>query len=180
MKKLMSLSVVLFVILAFGSCEKAAKLLFKPFESPLNFEIEIPVVSSTTEETALGATTISYNLEEEIRKNTEQQFGADIVGAMYISNVAITLLESGPGNDLRNFDYLQLNVSSGAASATNFGPFQLPGSAVTTATFPVSGSANVKPFFSGANVHFTMRGKANKATSRTLRARISATLRFEK
>jgi hypothetical protein len=180
MKKLMLLPLMLFALLPFTSCDKVEKLLFKPFESPLNFEIDIPVVNTTQAETSLGATTVSYNLEQEIRKNTADQFGAEIVGAMYISNVAITLLESDQNNDLKNFDYIKLNVSSGSSTPATFGPFNIPVGSITTATFPVSNGVNIRPYFNGANVNFSMTGKANKATTRTLKARISATIKFEK
>jgi hypothetical protein len=180
MKKLMLLPIVILTMLPFVSCDKVEKLLFKPFESPLNFEIEIPAINSTEVETSFGATTVSYNLEDEIRKNTSDKFGADIVGAMYINNVAITLLDSDQDNDLSNFDYINLNVSSGSATPAVFGPFNIPAGSMTSATFPVSNGVNIRPYFNDATFNFSMTGKANKVTTRTLKARISATIKFEK
>lgn len=179
MKKLFVLSFIAITALLFASCDKVEQLLFQPFESPLNFEVTIPAIANTTSEAAMGGTNVSYNLEDEIRKNTENHFGAGIVGAMYISNVAITLLESENDNSLNNFEYIKLNVSNGTNSAA-FGPFNVPAGSLMAVTFPVSNSANIKPYFSGTSVNFNMTGKLKKATTRSLRARVSATIKFEK
>src|SRR6476620_3448971 len=164
MKKLVVLPVIILGLLSFASCDKVEKLLFKPFESPLNVEIEIPAINSTEAETSFGAATVNYNLDEEIRKNTSDKFGADIVGAMYISNVAITLLDSDQDNNLSNFDYINLNVSSGSASPATFGPFNIPGGSMLSASFPVTNGVNIRPYFNDPTIHFSMTGKANKTT----------------
>ncbi len=179
MKKLCLLTVVAFLALSFTSCKKIEDALFKPFESPLSFEVTIPVISNTTSEVSMGQTNVRYNLDSVIRKNTGDVFGADIVGAMYINEVGIQLLENISSNNLSNFDYVKLSVSTGGTPAV-MGPFNIPTGASTSAVFSVSNSPNIKPFFSGSNVTFSMSGKANKATTTTLRARVSATIKFEK
>jgi hypothetical protein len=179
MKKLFSLAAVAGIALVFASCEKIEKALFKPFESPLSFEVTIPVISNTTSEVDMGQTQVGYNLDSVIRKNTEDVFGADIVGAMYIHEIGIQLLDPNASDDLGNFDYVKLSVSSGGTPVV-MGPFAIPAGAGTRASFTVANSPNIKPFFGSSNVSFQMSGKANKATTQILRARVSATIRFEK
>jgi hypothetical protein len=180
MKKVfLMLAVAATATLGLTSCEKIEDALFKPFDSPLSFEVTIPVVSNTTDETEMGQTVVNYDLEKVIRDNTGNAFGADIIGAMYIKDVAIQLLESDANNDLSNFDYVKLSVAAGSAPAV-MGPFNIPASATTSASFAVTPRVNILPFFSGSNVTFKMTGKANTATTRTLRARVSATITFEK
>lgn len=179
MKKCILLSLVAFASLSISSCKKIQSALFKPFESPLNFEVTIPVITSTTAEVNMGETTVQYNLDSIIRKNTGDAFGADIVGAMYINEIGIQLLDNNEANNLGNFDYVKLSVSSGGTPAI-LGPFSIPAGANENASFSVSNSPNIKPFFNGSNVKFVMNGKANETTTQTLRARISATIRFEK
>ena len=179
MKKRFGFFAVAAVVLCLTACEKIEQALFKPFESPLNFEVTIPVITSTAAEQNMGATQVRYNLDSVIRKHTENVFGADIVGAMYINQIGVQLLDNNAGNNLSNFDYVKLSVSAGGTPAV-LGPYTIPAGASSSASFAVSNSPNIKPFFSGSTVTFTMNGKANKATTQTLRARISATIRFEK
>jgi hypothetical protein len=179
MKKFITLSAVTLVTLLFASCDKIEKALFKPFESPLSFEVTIPVITNTTAEVSMGQSDVRYNLDSVIRKNTENVFGADIVGAMYISQIGIQLLDNGASGNLNNFDYVKLYVASNGTPAV-FGPFSVPAGSTSSASFTVSNSPNIKPFFSGSTVTFSMSGKANKATTQTLRARVSATIKFEK
>ena len=179
MKKFMLLSVLSVTLLMTSSCEKVKDALFKPFESPLSFDITIPVITSTTAEVNMGETVVRYNLDSIIKKNTGEVFGSDIVGAMYINEIGIQLMDNDANNNLGNFEYVKLSVSSGNTPAT-FGPFTMPETANSSATFSVSNGANIKPYFSGSNVYFEMDGKANTATTKALRARVSATIRFEK
>lgn len=180
MKKRIGIFAAASIALCMTACEKVEKALFKPFESPLNFEVTIPVISSTTAEQNMGQTQVRYNLDSVIKKNTENVFGADIVGAMYINQIGIQLLDNSAGNNLSNFDYVKLSVSTGGGTPAVLGPYNVPAGSTSNASFTVSNSPNIKPFFSGSTVTFTMNGKANKATTQALRARISATIRFEK
>ena len=167
---------------AFGltSCEKIEDALFKPFQSPLSFDVTIPVIAETNVEKQMGETVVRYNLDSVIRANTGNVFGADIVGAMYVKDIAIQLQNSDAGNNLSNFDYVKLSVASGNGTPVIMGPFNIPATTTTSVSFPVTTSINILPFFSGSNVSFKLSGKANKATTKTLTARISATISFEK
>ena len=83
MKKVISmLAVAATATFGLTSCEKIENALFKPFDSPLNFEVTIPVISNTTAESEMGQTVVNYDLEKVIRDNTGNAFGADIIGAM--------------------------------------------------------------------------------------------------
>lgn len=179
MKKRFGIFAAAAIAISISACEKIENALFKPFESPLNFEVTIPVITSTAAEQNMGQTQVRYNLDSIIRKNTENVFGADVVGAMYINQIGIQLLDNNANNNLSNFDYVKLSVSSGGTPAV-LGPYNIPSGSTSSAAFTVSNSPNIKPFFSGSTVTFAMDGKANKATSQPLRARISATIRFEK
>lgn len=180
MKRLIVISAVSLFALIFSSCDKIEGALFKPFESPLSFEVTIPVISNTSSEVGMGQTNVQYNLDSVIRKNTGNVFGADIVGNMYIKDIGLELLDSDGSNNLSKFDYVKLSVSSGSSTPFLFGPYNVPAGSITNTIFSVSNSPNIKPFFSGATVTFSMTGKANTATTKTLRAKVSATLRFEK
>lgn len=146
------MSALFFALTSITSCDKVEKLLFKTFESPLSFDIEIPVISTTESETEMGSTTVFYNLDQEIKKNAGDKFGADIVGAMYINNLAVTLLESDQDNDLSNFDYIKLAVSTAGSAPATFGPFNISSGSINSTSFKVSERTNIRPYFNGSNV----------------------------
>lgn len=180
MKKLAILSAITVSVLSFTSCDKAAKLLFQPFESPLTFNVTVPVVSTTTEELSLGSTNVSFNLDEEVKAHTDGKVDGSVVGAMYINEIAINLQNADEANNLSNFEYVTLSVTSGSATPVVFGPFEIQEGVTNSTTFAVVNSPNIKPFFSGENVQFTLRGKAVTETTKALDAQISATIKFDK
>jgi hypothetical protein len=181
MKKVLLTAMSAAALFSFSSCDKAEKLLFQPFESPLNFEITIPVVNTTTAETSMGSTTVSYNLDNEIKNATNNMFDGSVVEKMYIKDVAITILDqTDADNSLGNFDYVKLNVATNGGTPVVFGPLNMPANSNTQASFTIANSPNIRPYFNGASVDFSLTGKANKVTTRTLRARVSATIRFDK
>jgi len=176
----MLFAVVASVTLGLSSCEKLEDALFKPFQSPLSFDVTIPVISETNVEKQMGETVVRYNLDSVIRANTANVFGADIVGAMYIKEIGIQLQNSDAANDLGNFDYVKLSVASGGGTPMVMGPFNIPATTTNAITLPAPPSINILPFFSGSNVTFKLSGKANTATTKALTARVSATISFEK
>ncbi len=180
MRKLSLFSVFAMTLLAFSSCDKVEKLLFQPFESPLSFDVTIDAVSNTNSQVVLGSQNVAYNLNQEIKDATDDKFDASIVGAMYINEVAITLLNADGQNNLSNFESVSLAVSSGNATPVVFGPFNVPAGATNTANFTVANSPNIKQFFSGSQVRFELRGKAKTATTKALNAEVGATIKFDK
>lgn len=165
---------------SFSSCQKLEEIIFQPFESPYTFEVTIPVVTNTTSELPMGTTNVRFNLDSVIRANTGNVFGADIVGSMHISEIGITLLDSDASNNLSNFEYVKLGVATDGTTPVVIGPLNIPAGATTTTTFALGNGLNVKSLFSGANTRFELSGKAKTATTKTLKARISAIISFEK
>jgi hypothetical protein len=180
MKKLIVLSAVTLSLFSFSSCDKAEKLLFQPFESPLSVDVTINPVKSTDIESSLGESTVNFNLDQEVKKATNGAVGGDVVGAMYIKEVAVSLLNPDDANNLSNFEYVTLSVKSGTATPVVFGPFALTANSYDQAIFTVANSPNIKQFFTGSTVQFELRGKAKNQTAITLQSTISATIKFDK
>jgi hypothetical protein len=179
MKKLLFLSTCMIAVVGMSSCKKAAELLFKPFESPLNFDVNINPVAAGTQSN-LGTTVVNYDLNAEIKSATDNQFDASFIGQMYINQVAISLTNADATNDLKNFESLSLTVSSGSGTPIILGPFPVPSTATTQFSFDVPNSPNIRPYFNGSNVTFVLSGKVKTATTKTLQAHIGATIKFDK
>lgn len=180
MRKTVFFSVIVLSISLLASCDKIEKLLFQPFESPLNFDVPIDVVNNTTAETIFGGTTVSYNLNEAIKAETDGKLDGSVVNAMYLKEVAIDLSNADAENNLGNFEYISLAVSSGNATPVVFGTFAITSTSTNSATFTIPNSPNIKQFFTGSNVKFELRGKAHTATTKVLQSNIGATIKFDK
>lgn len=180
MKTLTILSALALSVCTFSSCDKAEKLLFQPFESPLNFSVTVPVTSNTEIESSLGSSSVNFNLDEEVKSHTDGKVDGSVVGAMYINEVAINLQNGDQDNNLSNFEYVTLSVQSGNSVPVVFGPFEIQDGVTNSTSFEVKNSPNIKPFFNGANVIFSLRGKAKVATTKELNTQVSATLKFDK
>jgi hypothetical protein len=181
MKKKLLAAFAVTAVLGLSSCDKAEKLLFKPFESPLNFDITIPVISSTSTETSMGSTTISYNIDSLVKAKTNNAVDGSIIGSMYIQQVAITITDPVDNNNsLSNFNYVKMNVSQGSGVPLILGPFNVTPGAQIQDSYTVSNSPNIHPLFNGSTVNFSLVGQANKITTHEMHARVSATIRFDK
>ncbi|MGZ3939156.1 MAG: hypothetical protein ACXVBK_10350 [Flavisolibacter sp.] len=178
-KKLLAVFAVS-ALFGLSSCSKAEKLLFKPFESPLSFDITIPVVSSTSTESSMGSTTLSYNVDSLVKAKTDNAVDPSVVSAMYIQQIAITITDPVDNNNsLSNFNYVKMNVSQNGTPYV-FGPFNVTPGAMNQDSYTVSNSPNIRPFFNGSAVTFSLVGQANKATTHEMHATVSATIKFDK
>jgi hypothetical protein len=162
------------------SCEKAASLLFKPFESPLNFDVAI-APSSAGETKTSGSNVVSYDLDAKIKSATENRFGADFITQMYISQIAFSITNNTPpNNNLSNFESISLSVSSGGGTPVIIGPFVIPSTATNMHAVNVTNSPNIRSYFNGQNVTFALIAKTKTATTVTLNMNIGATIKFDK
>ncbi|HEX8334392.1 MAG TPA: hypothetical protein VF622_17345 [Segetibacter sp.] len=179
MKKQILLIAAFTIAAVLPSCEKAAGLLFQPFESPLNFNVALSS-SAAGETKTLGSTVVSYNLDSEIKTATQNKFGADFITQMYINQIAISLTNSTQTNNLSNFESISLSVSSSGGTPVVLGPFAIPSTATTSHSVAVTNSPNIRPYFNGQNVTFSIIGKTKTATTITLQANVGATIKFDK
>lgn len=178
MKKSIFFVAAIAFVAALPSCEKAAALLFKPFESPLNFSFTL-TPSAAGETKTLGTTTVNYNLDAEIKAATQNQFGAGVVKEMYINQIAIALSNSNAANNLSNFESISLAVSSNGGTPIVLGPFAVPATATSSHTITVANSPNIRSYFNGQNVTFEIIAKTKTATTIPLQATVSATIKFD-
>jgi hypothetical protein len=178
MKKFLVLITAFALAAILPSC-KLEKLLFKPFESPLNFSMNLAPAGTGTS-TTLGSTNVSYDLDAKIKAETNNEFGADFIKQIYINQIAITLTNSNQANNLSNFESITLQVSTSGGTPINLGPFDIPTTATNTHTITVPNSPNIRSYFNGQNVTFAVIGKTRTATTITLNANIGVTLKFDK
>lgn len=178
MKKTFYVIAVAISAIAFVSCDKLIEWAFKSYEANIEFQTNIdPVLAGVTG--TLGTSTVSYNLDAEVRKNTENKVGADFITQMYVKNITITATNANATNNLSNFETMSIVLNDGSGPVT-IGPFSIPNSNLTTISLPVTDSPNIRRFFNGSNVSFAIIGKARTETNIRLNIDVSSTIRFDK
>lgn len=179
-KRFLFLTVAATALFTLSSCEKLKDSLFEAFEIPYSFEVDIPVVTNTTTELTLAETAVRFNLDSVIRANTANVFGADVVGNVQMKELAFEVIEGNATSNLTNFSYVKMEVSSGSSTPVVIGPFNIPSTATSSVSFPVTNSFNVKSLFSGATSNFKITGKAQKETTQVMKVRINTKLAFDR
>jgi hypothetical protein len=179
MKKSNFLLSVLAISAVLVSCDKAAEILFKSFEAPINFNISMdPAVAGL--QATLGTSTVNYNLDAEVKKATSDQFSGNIIKQMYIKTIDIKLTNADQANNLSNFETLTVKFGTNPSDTVVLGPFLIPSSAYANHTIPVPNCPNIRNYFNGANVSFVVSGKAKTSTNKVLNAAVTTTLTFDK
>lgn len=181
MRKLsLALLAVVAVAITVTSCKKVLDAFFDPIESPLSVEITIPVVTNTTSESVLGASSVHFNLDSIIRKNTKDVFNINSIKSVKLKDMAVNLLNADDKNNLANFETFKVTFTSSAnATPVVLGTATNPDTYATSTVFPISNSVELKNYLSGSDVTFTLYSKARRATTHTLTARVSVTLKSE-
>ncbi len=181
MKKVFLLmAVAVTAVLTLASCEKLKDAIFEAFETPYSFEVSVPVVTNTTSETTFGESNVRFNLDSIIRANTGNVFGADIIGNVQIKEVAFEVIEGNATSNLTNFAYVKMEVAANGTTPVVMGPYSIPPTATSSASFPVSNSFNIKSLFSGSTVNFKITGKARTATTQTMKVRVNTLIAFDR
>lgn len=179
MKKTFLFLAVIGIAAVLPSCEKAKDALFKPFESPLNADVQISP-SAVGNTANLGSTVVNYDLNAEVSKATSGAFDGSIITKMYINQIAISLSNADAANNLSNFESVNVEISSGPGAPIVLGPYPVPATVTSSHTITVENSPNIRPFFNGSTVTFALLGKTKTATTKTLNARIGATIKFDR
>lgn len=181
MKKLfLYLNLAAIATVGFASCEKLEDVLFESFQAPISFDVNIPVVTNTTSEIALGETSIRFNLDSMIRVQTGNVFGTDVVGNMQIKEIGLEVIEGNATSNLSNFAYVKMLIAANGSAPVEMGPFNIPATATGSASFPVNNPFNIKSLFSGSVVHFKVVGKARTATTQTMKVRVNTMVAFDR
>lgn len=181
MKKVFLLTAVAaFSGLIFTSCEKLKDAIFQAFQIPYGFEVTVPIVTNTNTELTLAQTDVRFNLDSVIRANTGNVFGAEVVGNMQIKELAFEVIEGNASSNLTNFAYVKMEVSAPDNAPVVIGPYNIPPTATSSVSFPVTSSFNIKNLFSGATVNFKIIGKARTPTTQAIKVHVNTIIAFDR
>ncbi len=177
MKKLFLSFSVAALVLGMSSCEKVKDKVFPSFETDGGtILVEVPVVTNTTTEAEMDATTVSFNLDSTIKANTDGNFSLSNASSVKISTVTLTVLNGDQENNISNFESAKISVSSNS----NPTPVVIAFATLADVNQPavINGNgAELKGYLQGNQITYKISGKARRATTKELQAAISFTLK---
>lgn len=184
MKKTL-LGLAVFAAVGLTSCDEIAKELIKPFDVPVNnIQIDIPVVTNTSAETALGATTSSFNMDSAIKAATSNAFSINAANSIKISQVTLNLTNADAINNMSNFETARIafNTNNNTAQTTIGSKSILDNNSATntTTSIDITNSPELKDYLKGSStMTYTLYAKARRITTHTLNAVVTVTLHVE-
>lgn len=177
--KTYSIIAIIFFAVVITSCQKIKDAFFNPIESPLSVDIIIPVTENTASETSLGTSTVSFNLDSIIKKNTGNVFSLKNINSVKIKDLAINLINPDQSNNLANFENAAVTFYTNTRSTpVTIATATIPDSYTKSLIIPTN-NTDIKGHLDGTQMTFNLFGKARRATTIPLTARISITLKSE-
>lgn len=177
MKKLFLSFSTAVLVFAMSSCEKVKDKVFPSFETNSGTVlIDVPVVTNTSSEMEIDATTISFNLDSTIKANTGGNFSISNVKSVKVSTITLSVLNGDQQNNISNFETAKVSVSSNANST----PAVIASATLADVNQPAVINGNgteLKGYLQGNQITYKVSGKARRTTSKELQAVISIVLK---
>jgi hypothetical protein len=174
MKKIYASVLVSFLIitsLSFQSCDKFKDTLFPGFETePADIVISIPVIPSTSAETAVASVTVYFNMDSIIKAETLNAFSIRNVDKISMQQLRLSMQNADVENNFGNLENLSVSFHSNA----NINPIviaetpAIADESVSELALVPDVSANLRGYMDGSQLTFTISGKARRVTTKPL------------
>lgn len=183
MKKLCALAVMaIMLVTGFSSCKKIISAIFPGIDAKApDVSITVPpVLFAPADELSLGNYTVRFNLDSIVRANTKEVFNANDIRSVKIKSITVSALNSDNLNNLSNFEYARMALSSNTNQAeANLVTLNFPDEATSTFTVTPESSPDIRSYLSGNELYYTIYGKMRRPTTKSLNLVVSVTLRIE-
>jgi len=163
----------------YTSCSKVDALIGAATVSWTSTDVafDIPVVSSTTDTSAIGSGTYSYNLDSLIKAQTSNQLVLNNISHFYLTSCTLTILNPDSTNNFANFQSASGTLSSSAdATPANIGTItNNPDTYAATLSVPVNTTTDLKNYVSPSGTttfNYMLSGKARRVTTKILHATV--------
>lgn len=147
--------------------------------TPNSVEFNIDPIATTNTVTTIGTINVDIDLNALV-KQYAAGFGVNNIKSIKIKSFKIDLVNgSDASNNLANLESLSGEISAtGKSSQAIVNLNSNPDVQATSITIPSSGDIELKDFVAGTSVKYTLKGKLRRATTKTLRAKITAEYAF--
>ena len=174
MKTILRSSLLLTIIIAgltMQSCDKLKDKFFPGFEiQPSDLQISIPVIASTTSQSAIASFTTYFNMDSIIKAETLNAFTINNVKSITVQELNLSFTNSDNANNFGNFEELSVSFHSNAnTTATIIANAPVIQDAIQNdlALSPLA-TNNIRGYMNGSQLTYTITGKARRPTTKPL------------
>ena len=170
-RKICSGIIVLMLIVSIFSCKKIIASIFSGLEFNLpNMSVNIPAVPIVTAgEVQFGTITQNINLDSVVKANTGNSFGADVVKAVSIKSITITIPNADDLNNLSNFQSARISLTSNSNSTSiDIANINFPDTNASTFVYTPASSTELVTYLKGSSLTYTLYGRNRRITTKTL------------
>lgn len=182
MKRIVVASVACLLVVAGMSCKKVIKAIFPGINVKLaDVTLQVPVPPIfLSGEVNLGNFTQKFNLDSIVKVNTGGTFTVDDITSVKVKEITLTILNPDQFNNLSNFDYVRLGISSNTVSEVKtITTINFPDTYAATITNVPTESYNILAYAKGTEIYYNVAGKMRKPTTKTLTVVVSTTVSVE-
>ncbi len=181
MKKLLiPFSAIILLFAGVSSCKKIVSTFFKGTDVTIPpVDVTVPAILVVTpNEQSFGSYTQQINLDSLVQANTAGVFGVNAVSTIKIKQVTISISNADALNNLSNFDYARVTLTSnGNPSTADLFTVTFPDQNIATYTFTPTSSTELLPYLKGSSITYTVYGKNRRITSKPLQMQVSVIIR---
>ena len=170
-------SILMFTV--FSSCKKLEQSIKRDvIIVPAAVPFTIPEIENTNTGQVAGIFASTIDLEAEVRRLTEEEFGRNNIQHIKLSSITIDLVDSPAvaENNLGNFEYFTIKMISGQNQAVVADIQNHPSGASRSYIFANPETpANLKEILDAGTFNYDIRVKARTPTTKVLEAFITPT-----
>jgi hypothetical protein len=183
MKKIiLTLTVVVLLVTLVSSCKKTVTQLFPGIDAQVpDVVITVPPIPFVIPgEISLGTYSTTFNMDSIIRANTAGVFNANDVSSVKVKTITIAVLNGDNLNNLSNFNYARLTLSSNSnAAEAEIVTINFPQQETHTITVSPTNSPDLRSYLNGNQLEYNVYGQLRRITTKTMDVRVSVTVRIE-
>ena len=183
MKKIsLVVSVFFTMTLLLSSCKKIVTAIFPGIDARVpDITLTVPpILFVPPNEMSLGNYSAYFNLDSIVRAKTNGAFNANDISSVKVKTITITLLNNDNFNNLSNFEYARLGLTSNTmGDEINVVTINFPDTESSTITVSPDNSPEIRPYLSGNQLNYSIYGKLRRATTKPLTMVVSVTVRID-
>ncbi len=182
MRRVLIAIVSLLFVAASFSCKKVIKKAFPGVDAVIpDVTITVPAIPFVfPTESSLGNYPASFNLDSTVKINTSGVFGASDITSVKVKSITITLTNPDPLNNLQNFEYARLQLTSNTNSTpANITTINFPDVYASTITDTPASSPELISYLGGNQIFYNVFGKLRRVTTKSLTMTVSVKVRIE-
>lgn len=173
------LAVSIGILTAFSSCKKLEQSIKRDvIITPAATAFTIPIIGNTNTGQVAGIFSSSIDMETQVRRLTDEEFGRSNIKNIRLSAIKISLVDSPAveGNSLGNFEYFTIKIISGQNQSILTDIQNHPSGVIRSTVFADPETpAGLKEILDAGSFTYDIRVKARTPTTKAMNALVTPT-----